>query len=197
MARVFANRQDPELIEMIRSGAVGILPTDTVYGIVASAKNPQAVAKMYELKRRERKPGTTIASSVEQLRQLGLDATRLERVERFWPGPLSVVMPQGESLEYLHQGVGDSPFRVVDDPVVQQLLQQTGPLVTSSANQPGKPPATNLAQAQAYFDDQVDYYVDGGETGECLPSTIVRLQDNGKLQILRQGTIHISQEDQI
>lgn len=196
MTRVFINQDDPELITMIRAGAVGIAPTDTVYGVVAAADNPTAVSKLYALKKRESKPGTTIAASTEQLKILGIDASLLARVEHFWPAPLSIVMPQGEALNYLHQGVGNSPFRVVANQSTQQFLLKTGPLLTSSANQPGEPPAVNLAEAQSYFGDQVDFYVDGGDIGERLPSTIASLQANGTLHILRQGAAIIPEGDQ-
>lgn len=195
MPPVFTDRNDPKLINMIRSGAVGVLPTDTVYGVVAAADNPVAVAKLYELKNRERKPGTTIASSVQQLQALGLDAVSLKQASRFWPAPLSIVLPQGQKLAYLHQGTGESPFRVVADQPTREFLEKTGPLVTSSANRPTEPPATNLRQAQDYFGDRVDYYVDGGETGERPPSTIAGLQPDGRLRIFRQGAAVIDPKD--
>lgn len=196
MPRIFTDRNDPELIAMIRSGAVGVLPTDTVYGIVAAADNPEAVARLYELKNRERKPGTTIAASVQQLKALGLDSKELAFASRYWPAPLSIVMQQGQKLAYLHQGVGESPFRVVADESVRSFLQATGPLLTSSANRPAEPPATNLQQAQDYFKNSVDYYVDGGDASEQPPSTIAGLQPDGKLLVFRQGAAIIDPKDQ-
>ena len=183
---VFYSITDPQLIEMIMQGKVGVLPTDTLYGLVARAHNKQAVEHMYALKHREKKPGTTIAATAEQLVELGIEPTVVAQVAQYWPAPLSIVLPLGESLQHLHQGVQESPFRVVADENLHLLLEQTGPLVTSSANLPGEPPAQNLAEAQAYFGERVDFYVDGGDVGEREPSTIARLTSDG-LQILRSG----------
>jgi L-threonylcarbamoyladenylate synthase len=188
--QVFHSLHDPELISCLKMGGVGVLPTDTLYGIVARVANPGAVERLYSLKHREKKPGTTIAASVDQLADLGLDAALLDRIRDYWPAPLSIVLPLGDELQHLHQGVGESPFRVVADENLRSLLEQTGPLVTSSANQPGEPPAQTLHEAQAYFGDHIDFYVDGGDIGDRPPSTIARLTDTG-LEILRQGAAQI------
>jgi len=162
-----------------------VLPTDTVYGLAARAANPEAVTKLYALKRREHKPGTLIAADVTQLVTLGLDEQELLVMARYWPGPISAIIAANDRLMYVHQGVGSLAVRIPADADLRALLKQTGPLVTSSANAPGEPPATDLAEAKAYFSDQVDFYVDGGHR-VGLPSTIVRVQ-NGAVEILRQG----------
>lgn len=190
---IFHSVIDPELVKMLLSGAVGVLPTDTLYGLVARAADSRAVERLYQLKNRERKPGTTIAATSDQLIDLGVDAHVVAQVTRYWPAPLSIVMPLGGNLAYLHQGVGESPFRVVADESLRQLLLQTGPLVTSSANQPGELPARNLAEAQAYFGEHVDFYVDAGDIGDREPSTIAKYGEYG-LQVLRQGAAIIEQE---
>jgi len=184
----FDSLNDPMLVRMLAAGAVGVLPTDTVYGLVATAGNPRAVQKLYALKSRERKPGTTIAASAEQLIALGVPRLTIERVAKLWPNPLSVVIELDENLAYLHAGVGSSPFRVVATAALKSLLEKTGPLLTSSANLPGQPPATNLAEARRYFGSQVDFYVDGGLRKDNAPSTIIRLGSKGA-QVLREGAI--------
>jgi tRNA threonylcarbamoyl adenosine modification protein (Sua5/YciO/YrdC/YwlC family) len=192
--RIFNSLTDLELVTTILNGGVGILPTDTLYGLVARAASPNAVERMYALKRRNEKPGTTIAATPEQLIDLGVDADVVTRVAKHWPAPLSIVLPLDESLTHLHQGLGESPFRVIADENLHLLLQKTGPLVTSSANQPGEPPARSISEAQAYFGDQVDFYVDGGDIGDREPSTIARLTGE-KLEVLRQGAAHIASKD--
>lgn len=176
-----------EAVHLLIDGAVGILPTDTVYGLVACASNPQAVERFYRLKHREQKPGTLIAANTHQLHDLGVPENEIDAVAKWWPNPLSAVLTV-RGNEYLHQGVGTLAMRVVADPTVKALLEQTGPLITSSANQPGKPPATTIQEAVAYFGESVDFYVDGGEINNSLPSTIIRPTPNG-IEILRQGSI--------
>jgi len=182
---------DPALIDAIKNGAVGVIPTDTIYGIVCDAANPAAVAKLYALKHREHKPGTIIAASVDQLVGLGLKRRYLVPVEQYWPGAVSVVIPSYE-LGYLHQGVGSLAVRIPADNGLQSLLKQTGPLLTSSANQPGEPVANSVAEAQAYFGDDVEYHVDGGDLSNHQPSTLVRVVDDA-LEVLRPGAVTIEE----
>lgn len=189
---LFSSIKDPELLRALQAGAVGVLPTDTVYGLVTSATNVQATARLYALKHRERKPGTLIAASAAQLKALGLDEKQIGAVEAYWPGSLSIVIPAGVELSYLHQGIGSLAARVPADDDLYALLLQAGPLITSSANDPGQPPATNLHEAQEYFGEQVDFYVDGGDLFGRAPSTVVRIA-NGAIEILRQGAAHIDE----
>lgn len=186
-------KSEAEAINLLRSGGVGVLPTDTVYGLVARAADPKAVARLYALKNRERKPGTVIAASVEQVRQLGIADDVLSRVAPYWPNPLSIVLPLPENRSYLTQGVGDQAIRIPKDKHIRALLEQTGPLLTSSANQPGEPPANNIDEAFAYFGNTVDFYVDGGDMSGRTPSTIARPRPDGSLEILRQGAVKVIQ----
>jgi L-threonylcarbamoyladenylate synthase len=170
--------------------AVGVLPTDTIYGLVARAADRTAVARLYSLKSREHKPGTIIAADVEQLVELGIKRRYLKAVEQFWPGAVSVIIPCGAELEYIHQGKSGLAVRIPKFPELQKLLQQTGPLVTSSANQPSHPPANDIGESKKYFDDKVDFYVDGGDLSDHQPSTIIRIIDDA-IEIVRQGTVII------
>lgn len=178
-------------IAILNQGGVGVMPTDTVYGLVARAKDPTAVARMYALKHRDHKPGTVIAASVEQLADLGVPKDHLDKVKKWWPNPLSVETPLGDNLSYLHQDTGRQGFRVVADETVRGVLEQTGPLVTSSANHPGKPGSVTVDEAIDYFGERVDFYVDGGDLSGRAPSTIIKITDDGTIEIIRQGAIHI------
>lgn len=171
--------------------AIGVIPTDTVYGVVACAHDQAAVTRLYELKRREHKPGTLIAASVDQLVELGFRRRYLQAVEKYWPGPISVVVPCRE-LDYLHQGVGSLAVRIPNKPELLQLLQATGPLLTSSANQPGQPPANTVAEAKAYFGDNVDFYEYGGDLSGAQSSTVIRVVDDA-IEVLRQGAVKIDE----
>jgi L-threonylcarbamoyladenylate synthase len=190
---------DPQLVPLYAGGAVGVIPTDTIYGLSASAHSAEAAAKLYKLKHREQKPGTVIAASVDQLRELGIASEYLDAVAHLWPNPLSIELPVGENLEYLAQGTGHCAFRVVADARVRQFLEQIGPLLTSSANHPGKPAANNIAEALAYFSDQVGFYVDGGERTGRPPSTVARLRlpVDGTLDIIRLGAVNVTEQGEI
>ena len=185
-----------EVAEKIKNGAVAVIPCDTIYGIVCSAKSESSVSKLYELKSRENKPGTIIASSIEQLVDLGIKKRYLTAVEKFWPGPISVVIPVGLNLPYLHQGKQSLAVRVTDDKKLKKILNKAGPLLTSSANLPAKEPSKNIDKAIEYFGDNIDFYVDGGKLADHKPSTIIRIVDDA-IEILRQGDIKINESGRI
>jgi L-threonylcarbamoyladenylate synthase len=176
---------------LLQTGVVGVIPTDTVYGLVARATDQSAVARLYGLKRRESKPGTLIAANIDQLVGLGLKRRYLVAVEHFWPGAVSVIIPATDpSLLYLHQGQQSLAVRVPADKVLLALLQQTGPLLTTSANKPGQPPAENIDQAKNYFGGKVDFYMDGGNFSNHQPSTILQVVDDA-INVVRQGAVKI------
>lgn len=172
-------------------GTIGVIPTDTVYGVVARAADEAAVARLYELKHRENKPGTLIAASIDQLEEVGLKRRYLKAVEQYWPGAVSVVIPASDpKLAYLHQGKMSLAVRIPDDKKLLAFLKQSGPLVTSSANDPGEPVAVTPDQAKDYFGDKVDFYIDGGDLSKREPSTVIRIVDDA-VEVLREGAVKI------
>jgi len=180
-----------EVLELLKDGMVGVLPTDTVYGVVARAADQAATQRLYKLKKREGRPGTLIAASIDDLEKLGLKRRYLTAVEQFWPGAVSVETPcSNPALAYLLNGQSTIAVRIPDLPELRQLLEQTGPLITSSANQPGEPTATTIQQAKNYFGETVDFYLDGGDLSDRLPSTIIRIVDDA-IEVLRQGAVKI------
>lgn len=188
-AKIYTTLLDDELTGILGAGGVGVLPTDTVYGLVCAAVQPVAVARLYSLKDRDHKPGTVIAANVEQLVELGLKRRYVSAVEHLWPGPLSIVIPTS-TLGYLDQGVGGLAVRVTNQAALTALLLRTGPLLTSSANQPGEPVAVTVAEAKAYFGNTVDFYVDGGDLSGRPASTLIRVVDDA-IEVIRQGAVQI------
>ncbi|MBX6334276.1 L-threonylcarbamoyladenylate synthase [Candidatus Saccharibacteria bacterium] len=183
---------DPRVVATLAAGGIGVLPTDTIYGIIAPAGDKRAVARLYEIKKREGKPGTVIAASEAQLIELGLDARIVSEVAHLWPNPISIVVPVDPELDYLDLGLKSIAVRIPADQTVRDFLLQVGPLLTSSANHPGQAPSFNVKQAREYFGEEVDFYVDGGER-RGLASTVVRYQ-NGRFETLRQGPIAVDSQ---
>ncbi len=173
-------------------GAVGVLPTDTVYGLVARASDPAAVGRLYAAKNREHKPGTVIAASIDQLESLGLKRRYMTAVSQFWPGAVSVIIPCATAeLDYLHQGKQSLAVRIPASSELRKLLEQTCPLLTSSANHPGQPTAVTVDQARQVFGDEVDFYIDGGDLSDHQASTIIRVIDDA-VEVIRQGAVKIN-----
>ncbi|MDL2341636.1 MAG: L-threonylcarbamoyladenylate synthase [Patescibacteria group bacterium] len=177
-------------LTLLQPGAVGVIPTDTVYGLAARASDPAAVERLYKLKHREQKPGTLIAASIDQLVELGIKRRYLTAVSQYWPGAVSVVVPGDPNLNYLHQSKMSLAVRLPADDQLQVLLLKTGPLLTSSANHPGAPTATTVAEAKAYFGEAVDFYDDGGDLSNRPPSTVIRIVDDA-VEVLRAGAVDI------
>lgn len=177
-------------------GNIAVIPTDTVYGVVARAQDKAAVARLYELKHRHHKPGTLIAASIDQLVELGIPRRYLTAVEQYWPGAVSVVIPDSPGLEYLDMGKHSLAIRIPDHEALLELLRQTGPLITSSANMPGEPTATTITEAQAYFGDKIDHYHDGGDLSGHAPSTVIRVIDDA-IEVLREGAVTIDESGRI
>ena len=185
-----------DIAALLAAGAVGVLPTDTIYGVVASVQIPEAVQRLYTVKHRHSKPGTIVAASVDQLVEFGIPRRYLKAVEQFWPNPISVVIPLGAQHYEVHLGKQSLACRIPNHPELLKLLQKTGPLLTSSANHTGETPARNLEEARDYFGGEVDFYVDGGDLSGHKPSTIIRIVDDA-VEVLRQGAVIITEQGEV
>lgn len=183
-----------ESADALREGQVGVMPTDTVMGLVAPAHNKEAVNRLFRIKKREQKPGTILSDSVDDLVQLGLRKRYLQAVAQYWPNPISVVIPCASTdLAYLHQGKQSLAVRIPSDTALRAVLQQTGPLVTTSANLPGQPPAKTTTEAQRYFGKEVDFYVQQEVPIEREASTVIQVLDD-TIEVLRQGAVILDEE---
>ncbi len=170
------NEADPILI--LQNGGVGVFPTDTLYGIVASALSKNAVERIYDVKGRdENKPFIVLISKIADLELFEIDLTseQITYLNSVWPGPVSVILPcLSDAFSYIHRGTKSIAFRMPSDERVGAFLQKTGPLVAPSANPQGLEPAYTIDEARKYFGDSVDFYIDEGEK-RAKPSTLVSL----------------------
>jgi len=181
-------------VDAIKNGGLGIIPTDTIYGISASALDKPAVLRAYRLKgRADKKPMIVLISSLKDLADFGIYPNRAMQkfLNKNWPGPVSVVLDcRSKNFSYLHCGAKTIAFRLPKHPKLIRFIKKTGPIVSTSANLSGKPPALNILQAKNYFGDKVNFYVNSG-TLRAKPSTVVRVAKNGDIKILRQGAVKI------
>jgi L-threonylcarbamoyladenylate synthase len=175
----------------LAAGAIGVLPTDTIYGIVGSALLPGAVERIYRLRERDpKKPAIVLVASAEGVRQFGakLAAPTKRILKRVWPGKISVVLPcPSKRFTYLHRGTRTIAFRLPEPIWLRKFLRQTGPLVAPSANIEGKPPARTIREAKKYFRRRVSFYVDGGRLAS-RPSTLIAIKRKRPV-VLRPGAV--------
>ena len=173
-----------EAATILRGGGLVAFPTETVYGLGVDATNPKAIERLNQVKGRPpEKPYSLHVHSLDQVRKLVASIPPLaERLmERFWPGPLTIVMPSNEGMT-----IG---FRLPDHPVAQAFLTACGvPVAAPSANRSGSPPPTDAAEVLAALDGDVDCLLDGGPTRLGRESTVVEIV-NGKLVVRREGAI--------
>ncbi|MFH1454922.1 MAG: L-threonylcarbamoyladenylate synthase [bacterium] len=181
------------IVEIIKNGGVGVLPTDTLYGLVGSAFSKKAVDKIYDLKSRsERKSLIILISSIDDLKDFGVEINEKAKIfmKKFWPGKVSIVLPfHNNKLYYLDKMGGTLAFRLPKKKDLIKIIKETGPIVAPSANPEGATPANNISEARIYFDDRIDFYVDGGEI-YSESSTLVKI-DGEKIEVLREGAVKI------
>ena len=192
MPQRFTSLDNPRVAELLMQGAIGVIPTDTVYGLVGSATNQTAISRMYAAKDRPEHAGTIIGASTQQFCELGFDRQQLEAVSRFWPASLSVVLDASGVAGYLKESRSSLPVRIPDAARLGALLKEVGPLMTTSANTPGAPTSTTIKMAERYFGADVDFYVDAGDLGERPPSTIIGFDEKGETIVYRHGAVDIA-----
>lgn len=183
-----------EIVSIIKKGGVGVMPTDTIFGIVGSALAQNTVERIYRLRKRNpKKPCIILIASMSELKEFGAYLTQQDTLilKKIWPDKVTVVLPvskeKQKELRYLHRGTNALAFRLPKKKSLQTLLQETGPLIAPSANFEGERPAQNLKEARGYFMDEVDFYVAGKTTKQA--STILKI-DKGEVVLLREGTVN-------
>ena len=185
---------EKNIASILLSGGVGVIPTDTLYGLVGSAFDIETVERIYRLRQRElNKPMIILISSLDELEDFGvvLNDDSKKILESFWPGKVSVVLScENEKMQHLSRGGKTLAFRLPKDETLSRLLKKTGPLVAPSANLAGKKPAHTCAEAKGYFGEKIDFYVDAGKL-ESQPSTLIEIGNNGIIKILREGAVII------
>lgn len=176
----------PKLAASLNEGGVAVIPTDTIYGIVAQAANESAVEKIYKLKQRTpTKPFIILISNLDDIRDFGIqvDETLTEQLNHYWPGPVSIILGcKNPHFGYLHRGTQSLAFRFPDNENLRDLIEHTGPLVAPSANPEGLTPAKTIEEAEAYFPEGVDMFLEGPTND--TPSKIIRISGNN-IEVIR------------
>lgn len=186
-----------EALSWLRKGRGPVaFPTETVYGLGAPALSPRAVERVFELKGRPRRnPLIVHVRDLAMARTLTSDLPReAERLaERFWPGPLTLVLARGEGIPDIVTGGGPTiAIRVPAHPLALELLEAYGaPLVGPSANPSGRISPTRAEHVRVSFSPTEVYVIDGGPCTRGIESTVLRL--GVKNELLRPGPISVAE----
>jgi L-threonylcarbamoyladenylate synthase len=180
----------PDVVEAIKAGKLAVIPTDTVYGIAALVESREAIDAVFAVKGRARGKGLPIlAAGRADLTDIGVfDANADVLAEKFWPGPLTLVLPRSEGFQADLGGEQSSvALRVPNHDVALEILRDTGALAVTSANISGAWAATSVAEARAAVGHVIDVFLDGGRC-DGSASTIVSLLGD-EPEVLRKGPI--------
>lgn len=164
---------DENLIKVLKENGVVVMPTDTLYGIVGRALSKNTVERIYKLRKRNpQKPCINLIGSLNELYKFGIfiSPEQKKQIENF-----------REPTSFIIDSVS---FRLPQNENLRELLLKTGSLIAPSANIEGLPPAKTIKEAQEYFGNLVDIYIDGGTiTGKA--SKIIQLHKDGSISTIR------------
>ena len=178
-------------LEVLLSGGLVAFPTDTVYGVGALVFDEKTVESIYAAKERpvEKAIPVLIGDAVD-LNQLAdeipMPAARL--IARFWPGPLTVLVPKKSSLPTVVSATSTVGVRVPDHELARSLLRLAGPMAVTSANISSQPSPTTAEEVLTQLGSRIAMILDGGRTPGGVPSTLVDCTGD-EIQILREGPI--------
>ena len=183
-----------EIVRCFREDGIGVYPTETFMALGCRAGSERAVARLYEVKRRPRRlPLPLIAADMAQVEGVARIVPEAEKlIERFWPGPLSILLPSSTSMPLAPRNdAGYLAVRIPAHPGARELAFAVGEaLVASSANISGAPPAGDAAGIDPALLDGVPLVWDAPpKPAGRLPSTLVRLLGGDTVQVLRRGAV--------
>lgn len=188
------NKQElAEIKKTIEEGGIIIFPTETVYGIAASALSEKGIDKLYKAKKRPREKAINIMiSDKKEIEKYAIIKNKVERkiIDKFMPGEITIILEKknnfGKTFTLPDNTIG---IRIPNSPIALAILKEINiPLIVSSANISGMESGINPEEIKKYFSKSVDAIISGGIIEKGVPSTIVKV-DKGKINILREGKI--------
>ncbi len=179
--------------ELIKNGFVVGIPTETVYGLGADALNPDAVKKIFEAKGRPvDNPLIVHIYSIEQVQMLAHDIPKLfyTLAEKFWPGPLTMIVPKNDVVpDETSGGLDTVGIRMPMHPVMREIIHLSMPIAAPSANRSGYPSPTTAQHVFSDMNGKISAVIDGGESKFGVESTVICFDNENTIRILRPGSI--------
>ena len=183
----------PQALEILNSGGLIAFPTDTVYGVGSLAFDGKAVESIYAAKDRPvEKAIPVLIGDESDLEKVGMDIPDITHkfASRFWPGPLTVLVPKKPSLPESVSATETVGVRIPDHAVARALLRAAGPMAVTSANISGQPSPSTAQEVFAQLNGRIPLIIDGGKTPGGVPSTVVDCT-GATIKILREGPISL------
>lgn len=182
-----------EAIKVLKSGGIIAYPTETFYALGVNATDGEALKRLYRIKgRTSKKPFPLIVGERKILKTLvkRIPSEAEKLIKKFWPGPLTIVFEASSQLpDLLTAKTGKVAIRIPGEEIARELSKMAGfPIISTSANPSGKPPATTVEEVIKYFGKRIDFLIDKGKTPGGKPSTIVD-STTVPMKVLREGAI--------
>ena len=182
--------------EILDNDGVIIFPTDTVYGIACNCFSDNAIKKIFDIKKRPaNKPINVLSNSLDKIKLVSKNISEKEEflINEYMPGALTIILDKNEKVpEILTAGLETIGVRIPKNNISLRILESVSyPLATTSANISGDSAGIEITDFLEEFDGVVDAIIDGGETELKVASTIVRVESDNKLKIIREGTLKI------
>jgi len=181
----------PYALKILRTGGLVAFATDTVYGVGALAFDGKAVESIYTAKDRPiEKAIPVLIGDMEDLGLIAIDIPTLAEklASRFWPGPLTILVPKKPSLPEMVSATSTVGVRIPDHEIARALLRAAGPMAVTSANVSGQESPRTAAEVLAQLGGRIELIIDGGKTPGGVPSTLVDCSGD-EIRVLRKGPI--------
>ncbi len=184
--------------EILDNDGVIIFPTDTVYGIACNCFSEKAIKKVFDIKKRpENKPINVLSNNLDKIKLVSKNISEKEKflIDKYMPGALTIILDKNEKVsDILTAGLDTIGVRIPKNNISLRILENVSyPLATTSANISGDSAGIKITDFLKEFDGVVDAIIDGGETDLKVASTIVRVESDNKLKIIREGTLKIKE----
>lgn len=194
---------DPGLIsltvDILISGGLVVMPTDTVYGLGAMVFDDTAVRSIYSVKGRSNEKAIPILiGDPSDLDRIALNISPMAKVlaDYFWPGPLTLVVPKNSAIPDAVSSLPTIGVRIPNHPVTRKILRASGPLAVTSANLSGRENPSSAQEVLDQLDGLIHLIIDAGPVGEGSASTVVNCMGSVPI-ILREGPISLNQIRQV
>ena len=179
--------------EVLQNGGLVAFPTDTVYGIAALAFNGKAVESIYTAKDRPiEKAIPVLIAEIMDLKKVTneISVTTRKLATRFWPGPLTCIVPKKSDLPQSVSATNTVGVRIPDQVTARVLLRLSGPLAVTSANISGQANPSTAEEVYSQLNGRIPLILDGGKTPGGVPSTVVDCSTD-EIKILREGPLSL------
>ena len=188
---IISAAQIQQALTVLKNGGIIAFPTDTVYGLGALAFDNAAIESIYVAKDRPiEKAIPILIGDLSDLDQVAVDIPNmaLRFADRFWPGPLTCIVPKRKTLPPAVSATSTVAVRIPNHPDILSLLRAAGPMAVTSANISGQPSPSTAEEVYAQLNGRIPLILDGGKTPGGVPSTLVDCSGSEPI-ILREGPI--------